>query len=685
MCSDILQLKHQSSTIFQNYTYSTKDMSSKSSGHNTENRSAKGFTSSSKTSYRDVCKSEEHKSHKTCAYTEGNVDRSNLLQQEVEAKYLSDEAEDFLSNDAIRKQVSLVKYYSWIKDEMEQTTAKAIANCLFSHDPQLLSHHDHECIMASPGRRNTVEQLLKRVLIGTEELHDAFTHFLRKEDGHKAKKLDEEPATDIEIKVFQRLDKSSRKICDRPDSDMPRLKFSKNDREILLSNLNRNHFIDPMNDQLLSKMIFSIREHTDIANCSMDSESKVQKLVETIELCSKEVFEDVCKCLTSLQMAHLVKKLEMGKDITSKQTPKRKYALLKDDLKSEDGPVLTSNLEQLDESSMVKRIRKDELHIKEAIQNHIDFTLDDLTDGSIVFQISPRSSDSWNILEQKCRSGEVKDFLPEVFRNEVENIGEGEHIYKLTIYILPKPPDFVNNKAIIELANPSQISKELRDLLCEELEITEELLDLLKSRRLVCKTIKTDLYRYERRKDRITYLLEMLEKNGKTGYEVLKGYIKDRNGYLYDKMTTEEGIKTIDKKVEAAGVRKSFSSSLDRNVMKEVFFTADVVLSIKKKDRKSKLTERRSSPALQMTCPNLINPCCYFDEGTESIPTPEDETKTLEDVWQFGAKVIHKTPAPKEDQTKRSYKSTKTEIEDIAVVRSSKRSNSKKLRKETNI
>ncbi|XP_053389043.1 uncharacterized protein LOC128552069 isoform X1 [Mercenaria mercenaria] len=102
-------------------------------------------------------------------------------------------------------------------------------------------------------------------------------------------------------------------------------------------------------------------------------------------------------------------------------------------------------------------------------------------------------------------------------------------------------------------------------------------------------------------------------------------------------------------------------------------------------DRKSKLTERRSSPALQMTCPNLINPCCYFDEGTESIPTPEDETKTLEDVWQFGAKDIHKTPAPKEDQTKRSYKSTKTEIEDIAVVRSSKRSNSKKLRKETNV
>ncbi|XP_053389044.1 uncharacterized protein LOC128552069 isoform X2 [Mercenaria mercenaria] len=94
-------------------------------------------------------------------------------------------------------------------------------------------------------------------------------------------------------------------------------------------------------------------------------------------------------------------------------------------------------------------------------------------------------------------------------------------------------------------------------------------------------------------------------------------------------------------------------------------------------DRKSKLTERRSSPALQMTCPNLINPCCYFDEGTESIPTPEDETKTLEDVWQFAA--------PKEDQTKRSYKSTKTEIEDIAVVRSSKRSNSKKLRKETNV
>jgi predicted transcriptional regulator len=54
-------------------------------------------------------------------------------------------------------------------------------------------------------------------------------------------------------------------------------------------------------------------------------------------------------------------------------------------------------------------------------------------------------------------------------------------------------------------------------LVCEELEITDELLVKLKRRKFVSHTIKEELSGLNKRKERISYVLKQLEKTGKEG------------------------------------------------------------------------------------------------------------------------------------------------------------------------
>jgi hypothetical protein len=119
--------------------------------------------------------------------------------------------------------------------------------------------------------------------------------------------------------VFMALKKSSEKQADRPGNDKPRLKFSEHDRQILISSLNRPSFIDPLNDQLLSRLKISIREHNNVVNSSIDNETKVKTLIDTLEQCEENVFEDVCEILASLKMEHVIKELDIGKK-TEKRT-----------------------------------------------------------------------------------------------------------------------------------------------------------------------------------------------------------------------------------------------------------------------------------------------------------------------------------------------------------------------------
>ena len=67
-------------------------------------------------------------------------------------------------------------------------------------------------------------------------------------------------------------------------------------------------------------------------------------------------------------------------------------------------------------------------------------------------------------------------------------------------------------------------------------------------------------------------------------YEVLKSHIKETNEDLYKELTSREGVKVIDKKLDqSAKVGKSKRTSHHRSIYsKQVFFTGIAVLKVKK-------------------------------------------------------------------------------------------------------
>ena len=84
-------------------------------------------------------------------------------------------------------------------------------------------------------------------------------------------------------------------------------------------------------------------------------------------------------------------------------------------------------------------IQKSASKLKNAAAEDLDFDLDAVNKGSIIIQLKPRSAESWKKLEDNCLSGKIKDFIPNVYKNEAiqELLKDGEYRLRFTIYTLP--------------------------------------------------------------------------------------------------------------------------------------------------------------------------------------------------------------------------------------------------------
>jgi hypothetical protein len=104
--------------------------------------------------------------------------------------------------------------------------------------------------------------------------------------------------------------------------------FMKRHRKILEHWLNDKIVVDSINDQFLSRLIFGIGEHTDIADNSKDTKSKLKLLLSTIENCQQDirgVFVEILK-LDNVGMAHIIDRLHKQNSV-SRQNEKRKSGM----------------------------------------------------------------------------------------------------------------------------------------------------------------------------------------------------------------------------------------------------------------------------------------------------------------------------------------------------------------------
>ncbi|XP_060594686.1 uncharacterized protein LOC132749032 isoform X2 [Ruditapes philippinarum] len=575
-----------------------------------------------------------------------------------------DEQQELVSRETIQKRVCLVKLYAWIKEEMSKTAARSIASHLYQSEHKLLSRCDHESILHCSWRREAVEQLLKKVLMGPADIHELFMKALKEqEERHIAEKLDKETATNEEIQVFSDLEWSSLGRCLRPDSNQPRLKFTDSDHQTLMYYLNNKNTIDNINDHLLSRFIFSIREHTNINHCCMDSEKRVKKLIFTMKVCAEHIFKDFCEILSAIEMSHVIGKLEKRNQgpVTCRQRQKRKSTPTEGN-DSEPSTSSSSAKRQCFNSTvecrLVTSMQRSSSTLRLQALDQLGFDIENVNKGSIVIQLCSKEPDSWHKLEENCRTGKIKDFIPVVYNNEaVEDLlEEGEYRLKFTIYTLPTQPDKLEKKVMFHLETDQEkqckekqeeekkmtnghqenLLEECSDLLCEELEINKDLISLLKSEKLVEDNIKEEIDKQGSRSKKIRFLLKKIGSHGMKGYNVLKEYIKEENEDLYKAMVTKEEVKVIDNKMDtAAKVTKNRPTNHRGVYKKEVFFTGTVVLMVKKhvigKQKGSK-----SSTEMEITCPEILDPVCYFAEtGKENENKSGEVTLVLEEAWSL--------------------------------------------------
>ena len=100
----------------------------------------------------------------------------------------------------------------------------------------------------------------------------------------------------------------------------------KRHRKIFEYWLNDKDVVDSMNDQFLSRLIFRIDQHTDVADSTNDTRTKLNLLLHTIENFQHNiigVFIEILKS-DSVCMKHVVDRLQTKKSTERRQNEKRK-------------------------------------------------------------------------------------------------------------------------------------------------------------------------------------------------------------------------------------------------------------------------------------------------------------------------------------------------------------------------
>ncbi|KAH3787757.1 uncharacterized protein LOC127842490 isoform X2 [Dreissena polymorpha] len=584
---------------------------------------------------------------------------SPVLQQESrESPGLGDEAAD-----AVEK-VKFVKEYAWVKNEMSRPGARSVAGHLYQKKPIMLSRLDYETICHCKWRREAVEKLLKKVLMGSVDLKKAFLAALHKEgEKHIAEKLQTCCVTETEVEVFTKLERSALELCDRPNNNEPPLKLSESDTQTLLFHLYEKNFIDILNDSFLSMFYFSIRDHNKVLNTSMDDENRAKTLINTMKQCPDRIFQDLCKVCVQHEYPEVVQKLERRASRPDCRQRQKRAIIHADNQNDGEGPSSSKTVKLLssaDEHRLVSTLQKSSSDVQHALDEY-GFKLETVNNGSIVLQLRPQQPDSFQKLKENCRSGKIKDFIPVVYSREGVPLQEGEYRLKFFIYLLPTATDSLEDKKVMfhletdpekstgtEKKRPVQSHhdnpiEEHMKLLCEELEISKPLLAHLKAEKLVDGNIKDEVDKKKSRVEKIRFVLKELSKHGEKGYSALKDFVKEDNEDLYKELITRDKVKVIDSKLDtmAKVTKHPSTTSENKRAQKEVFYSGTVILLVKKKAAVSKgdnIETDCTTSDIEITCPEIIDPQCFFTESVskcDSVSNQTGVTMVIEEDWSL--------------------------------------------------
>ena len=105
---------------------------------------------------------------------------------------------------------------------------------------------------------------------------------------------------------------------------------------------------------------------------------------------------------------------------------------------SDEGEILDTRLLTMDtimERRIIEAIQTEPMDLRFNAVTKLSFDVEEVNNGSVVIHLRPVSKESWNILQYKCHSGEIKNFISKVYQNKIyDMLGEGRYEIDVIIY-----------------------------------------------------------------------------------------------------------------------------------------------------------------------------------------------------------------------------------------------------------
>ncbi|WAR13070.1 hypothetical protein MAR_027250, partial [Mya arenaria] len=341
--------------------------------------------------------------------------------------------------------VKLVQKYAWLKEEMTESVARNVAQyCLSARHLEYLQ-------LNCQTRPQYVGHFLKMVLrSGKQQIENEFLNALQTEgrDGIRfTNEVEQLLVTREKMKAFEDL-QTERNQYHISEERLPNVCFHSVE-------------VDILNDHLFSRLFFSYKEHSDIEEYNRSS-----MFFETFRKCQENVF-DAFKCICDT-----------------------------------NGIFINGNAQR--DNSRITDVIIDEPSTPPSLQT-IGIETIHTNEGSLVMILKLTEEHSLTNLKDKCEDGSIGDVLIDLLqRKDVrERLNAGTYDFKMKLHATTEERMCIHPTGE-DSKNLSQVHPRR---ICEELEMSDHLLDILQKGKLVPPDITSKLQVKVNRRDKIHELL----------------------------------------------------------------------------------------------------------------------------------------------------------------------------------
>ncbi|KAL3846992.1 hypothetical protein ACJMK2_017932, partial [Sinanodonta woodiana] len=187
--------------------------------------------------------------------------------------------------------ICLMKQFRYIKSNLLKKDAVNIAEQLLKDE--CITEDEHETL-AGLERKPCIDILLKKIILGEDKDQlKTFFRALRSVNKNVFRVTEATEVTDEDRSRLKQLEERALQVTNTRSRSVTKTFLDESDIHFFKNRLSSSkEVVDRINDTMLARFNFSVREHSNILECT-DSDPKIQKLCETMNLCDMDVEKEL--------------------------------------------------------------------------------------------------------------------------------------------------------------------------------------------------------------------------------------------------------------------------------------------------------------------------------------------------------------------------------------------------------